>query len=205
MGANGRQSDAGIYANCTLNVALEDNTLNIPKPNKLPGFRDALPYVIVADDAFPLKNYIMKPYPNRLYDDVASRVFNYRLSRARRVVENAFGILAHRWRILLTRILLEPSKAEKVVLAACALHNLLRSNTISAAVYSPSNALDHEDPDSHILQEGIWRSDVKSHDSWQSLPHQGTRNHSRDAKQVREQFRKYFNGVGQVPWQISMI
>lgn len=48
-------------------------------------------FVIVADDAFPLTNYMMKPFPNRLQKGTPERAFNYRLSRARRIVENAFG------------------------------------------------------------------------------------------------------------------
>ena len=53
------------------------------------------------------------------------RIFNYRLSRARRVVENAFGILANRFRFLLTAICLKKKNVEFVVLTASILHNLI--------------------------------------------------------------------------------
>ena len=49
-----------------------------------------LPFVLVGDEAFPLKEYLMKPYPGRDLNE-ERRVYNYSLSRARRVIENAFG------------------------------------------------------------------------------------------------------------------
>lgn len=61
---------------------------------------------------------MMKPYPHRNLEK-EKRIFNYRLSRARRVVENAFGILAHRWRVFLTTIKLSPDKVTDIILAAC--------------------------------------------------------------------------------------
>lgn len=62
VGATGRASDAGVFSNSTLQAALEDGSLNIPPAQKLPHSNDVLPYVILADEAFPLKTYIMRPY-----------------------------------------------------------------------------------------------------------------------------------------------
>ena len=52
-----------------------------------------MPYVCVGNDAFGLKPRMMNTYPLQNLP-VDKRVYNYRLSRARRVVENVFGIAA---------------------------------------------------------------------------------------------------------------
>jgi len=54
--------------------------------------------------------------------------YNYRLLRARRVVENAVGILTQKFRLFCGRIQLSPENTEKVVLAACVLHSYLSSD-----------------------------------------------------------------------------
>src|SRR6478609_3707554 len=83
VGAQGRISDAGVYNSCRLSKKLERNTLGIPSAEPIPGMDIPCPYMIVADDAFPLKTFIMKPYSRRGL--VKSEIiFNYRLSRSRR-------------------------------------------------------------------------------------------------------------------------
>ena len=56
----------------------------------------SLPFIMVGDEAFPLKEYLLRPYPGRFLPDKKA-IYNYRLSRARRVVENTFGTLASRF------------------------------------------------------------------------------------------------------------
>jgi len=84
-----------------------------------------LPYVLVADEAYSLAPYLMRPYPRRSHLDLRKKVYNYRLSRARRIIENAFGILVARWRIFRRPINISVSKANNIVLATICLHNFV--------------------------------------------------------------------------------
>lgn len=95
VGCNGRCSDGGVFAGTDLREALDDGTINLPQDRPYPNDDQPMPFSLVGDDAFPLRRYMMKPYPQRNLT-TEQRIYNYRLSRARRVVENAFGILANR-------------------------------------------------------------------------------------------------------------
>lgn len=70
----------------------------------------------MGDDAFPLICRMMKPYPGRGLI-LNRRLFNYRLSRARRIIENSFGILVSRWRIFTKPITLNLNKAQSIITA----------------------------------------------------------------------------------------
>ena len=96
-----RCADGGVFAECGFRNAVDAGDMGFPEDAPLPGGDQPCPFAIVADDAFPLKTWIMKPYPQRLMKP-EERIFNYRLSRARRIVENAFGIMAHRCVITVT-------------------------------------------------------------------------------------------------------
>lgn len=148
IGCNGRVSDGGVFRNSSLYAAMQTNALDFPSPEVLDEPDKLLPYVIVADDAFPLSENLMKPYASR-NQTKEQRIFNYRLSRACRTVENAFGILANRFRVFLSPIALEPAKVEKVVLASCVLHNYLRERSASRAIFTPPGYMDVEDETTH--------------------------------------------------------
>jgi len=72
--------------------------------------------VLVGNEIFPLNLHLMKPYSKKEQND-KQRIFNYRLSRARRTIENAFGILCARWQILNKSIKFSVSNLEQVVKA----------------------------------------------------------------------------------------
>lgn len=126
-GCNGRVSDGGALKHSRFSQRLHSNKLHLPPPRPLSKSPngETLPYVFVGDDTYSLSNSMMKPYPGRAITK-EQRIFNYRLSRARRVVENAFGILVATFRVYKKLIAVEPEKATSIVLATCVLHNFLR-------------------------------------------------------------------------------
>lgn len=142
FGTNGRISDGGVLQNTYFYKKLVEKRLCIPQPDNVTENFKNVPYVFVADDAFPLTTEIMKPYRQASLDSAKKEVFNYRISRARHIVENVFGILASRFRIFHTAINVDPQKVEKIVMAACALHNFLIDR--QPHTYAPSNCLYQE-------------------------------------------------------------
>ena len=99
IGLNGRNSDGGNWLQSPMRKAFKKSSLSLPKPKPLHENRKEAQFVCVGDDAFSLTNYMMKPYPeNDLTID--NRIFNYCLSRPRRISENAFGILTNCSRVL---------------------------------------------------------------------------------------------------------
>lgn len=193
VGRNGRVSDGGVWDGCSLNKLLLRSAAGIPEKRSPSNSNRELPYVFVADDAFPLRTHMLKPFPFR-HQTVQQRIFSYRLSRARRVVENAFGILANKFRVLLTPIYLEPSKVELIVLACTSLHNFIRDNS------EMKESVDHEDILTGDIIAGSWRSE----ESLIPLLRR-PRKVPEAAKSVREEYCRYFNEEGAIPWQRKMI
>ena len=112
-GTAGSCSDGQIFNACHLKRRIEDGRIGFPDPAPITqGGRD-VPYFILADDAFTLKTWLMKPYGRRMLTR-EERIANYRISRGRRVVENAFGILVSRCRVMLTTIELPPETKRAV-------------------------------------------------------------------------------------------
>lgn len=202
VGCNGRISDGGIFNKCRFAEKMQRNELHFPASKPLPGRTDPVPFVLVADDAFAMKPNVMKPYPG-VKLNVSQRVFNYRLSRARRVVENAFGILSNRFRVLRTTIRLSAERTTSLTLACCALHNFLLTN--STASYAPPTLIDHSDSSGGTLIPGEWREDPMP-DVHEPIEEHAPRDIPESAVKIREEFENYFNSqIGQVSWQSTKI
>lgn len=117
VGAFGGESDGGIWSRSEMGKRVENGTMGIPPETpKLPNSDVKTPYFFVGDEAFKLTKTMMRPYPGR-HLEPTKRIFNYRLSRARRCIENAFGILCARWCVLNRRIGFEPETVKSIVMA----------------------------------------------------------------------------------------
>lgn len=197
VGTNGRVSDGGVFANTTFCKKLSQNQLFLPKGDNLPLSHINAPYVFVADDAFPLMENVIKPFSMRNLNKEET-IYNYRVSRARRVVENVFGILTSRFRIFLSQINLEPDKASIAVMACCYLHNFLRSKNVESYL---QGGLDIENVNTGEVINADWRSDR----SLLALELPQGRNSTVVAKEVRLKFCSYFNNAGAVPWQENAV
>lgn len=125
-GNHGPEGDAQVFNNGELKEAIDHNSINFPAPDAMTNDDQPMPYFIAADDAFALRSWLMKPFSPRGMTD-AQMIFKYRLSRARRIVDNAFGILAHRFRCLLTTLQQTPITATSILIDCVCLHNLLRA------------------------------------------------------------------------------
>ena len=191
IGEAGRKSDSGIYITSPIGSAIDENLLNYPTEEiKIPGYREDItfPYTFLADGEFSLKVHIMRPYAagNNIRFNRSEIIFNYRLSRARRVIENSFGILATRFRIFRRPIIADVDNVKNITKAAVALHNFLMKEDFTK--YFPDNVREIEQ--------------LENIQGLVPIPNQGSNNSTNTAKSVREKFKDYFNSnEGAVLWQ----
>ena len=129
IGQYGSNSDGAVFKDSEFGRAFMNGHLDVPDPVHFLNFPASgpVPYCFVAGEAFPLRCDVMRPFPRGTAclsrDEL---VFNYRLSRARRIVENAFQILVQCWRIFSRKLNLLPENADSVIKACVVLHNFLR-------------------------------------------------------------------------------
>ncbi|CAL8094452.1 unnamed protein product [Orchesella dallaii] len=127
-----------------------------------------------------------------------------RLSRARRCVENAFGILCSKWLCLGRTMFINPTRAQKVVAACCVLHNYLLKE--SSEGYCPTGFGDRMLEDGTIV-EGFWRNNLPPDTCFeQGIQRQLSGRPSEVAKLVRKRICEYVNSEeGSVAWQNNNI
>nr|CAI5829818.1 unnamed protein product [Callosobruchus analis] len=121
------ETDAGVFENCPLRKAIESGSIVLPEETNLPGSTILAPYVFLGDEAFPLTEYLMRPFPRgQLQEGEENDMFNYRLCRARMVVECSFGAIASKFRILQKAIETNVENAVHIVKAITLLHNIIK-------------------------------------------------------------------------------
>ena len=140
VGCQGHISDGGVYKNLVLKEANLNNSLNLPSPNPLSNIdpndvfwdkETSALFLFVGNDAFPLSQNMIKPYPQGNLND-KTQIFCYRLSHFRSVSENRFGILVCRFRLCLGRFILTRETAVDAILVAVTLDNLLRWKSLES-------------------------------------------------------------------------
>lgn len=148
----------------------------------LPGSDILAPHIFLGDEAFALLENLLKPYPrDQSLHDRTKAIFNYRLSRARRIVGNAFGLLSQNFRIFHTPINLNVDVIEELVSVACILHNLIiEEKGVDDHIDVVSNDFDPFDDEGHEIEP----------DSNMDLRYK-----------IRDTYKEYFNSIGAVPWQ----
>ena len=200
VGSEGRANDASIWRQSSFYRKLnaEGNPLHFPPPRHVRGIEGLLPYFLLGDDAFALTSSLMKPI-SKYNLNLAERVYNYRVSRGRLVVENAFGIMCSKFRILRQTINMHPDNAEKVILACVVLHNYLRRKCGQRYMATP--VMDGEDDD-HLIIPGEWRTRPQP----PCLQADPAHNMRREAKEMRQKLMEYFMGPeGEVYWQYRAV
>lgn len=189
VGSYGREGDASIFEKSMLGKCINNGNFNIPPARILPGTDTLQPCVFLGDSAFSLTTNIMKPYSQKdSIHDQSKALFNYRLSRARRTSENAFGILCQYFRVFYTPIAIKPTAVDDLIISACILHNMLRNSKISFPNENANAA--PQLPKENLI----------------SLAPTCARRSSIAATSVRDTFRAYFvSSHGSVPWQYAKV
>lgn len=150
----GKQSDGGMFASSTLKKLLEKCISQLPPPQRMPLTDQMAPMVILADRAYPLEPYLMKPYVGE-YSTLTQpqRQFNGRHASARRVVENAFGQVVAQFHVFQSAIDMDDWKYDIIIMVAFLLHNLMIDKEDRAYQVMSKNFQEQIWQRSHIIDE----------------------------------------------------
>lgn len=157
IGWLGRVHDARILDNSSLNTRAQVGTL-FPLDKVEITNETRVPVLIIGDAAYPLFNWLMKPYPDNGRLTASQQNFNYKLSSTSMVVENAFGRLKGHWRCLLKCLDNSTCNASVIIAACCTLHNICKvhSEEFDEAWRPSCNDDDNNDPGSAVVNARAW-------------------------------------------------
>nr|CAI5839334.1 unnamed protein product [Callosobruchus analis] len=203
VGSYGGQSDGGVLKNSPFGDLLLRGHLKIPPDQRLPNTDEGYPLYFIGDEAFLLLVNLMRPYSKKGRKNARS-LLAYRLSRARRTIENALGIMVARFRIYQRTIDAEPDTVDAIVKATTCLHNYMKQQKGDALMYCSRGYVDREE--GGIVISGQWRRKVSVDCALgDSVLRLGNRNYSREAFTLRNNnnLKYYLNSVGAVSWQLD--
>jgi len=153
----------------------------------------------IGDEAFPSSENLMKVYPGQQPKGSKEQIFNYRICRVQRVVENVFGLASSVFQVLRKPMLLEPEKAQLIVMIIAWSHNFLRRSPDSAAIYTLPGTFDYEENGRVI--EGSWRA-MSNENMTSIFPIRNSAHKpTLKVKEIREELAAYFLSGGRVEWQ----
>ena len=107
-------SDAQIFNESELKETVESGEISFPPPEPMTNDNEWMPFFMIWDNAFTLCTTMMVPYSRKNHSR-SERIFNYRISCARRLVENAFGILAARFQCLFATLQQNPVVVRDII------------------------------------------------------------------------------------------
>lgn len=183
IGSYGKDCDSSIFKETTFWKKITESSLQIPNPKPLyAGSDSCVPYVLIGDEGFGLHYNLLRPFGGT-HLDYKKRIFNYRLTRARRYVECAFGILANKWRIFHRPLDVHVDTAIWIVKACTILHNFIREKEGFCFDNSPRDEFNFNEVRNAQTTRGGY-----------------------SANSIRISFADYFiSEVGAVPWQNEAI
>jgi len=163
IGAYGRHCDARIFQDTAFYQAMMSGELERPDPRPLPGTNEPLYCFVLADSAFQHHVWLQKGYAlskmKRLDTQTIARlIVNYRICRARRIIEDAFGILVMIFRIFSTDIVASEDLINRII-SACCLHNYLLADAEQRFNRTP-NLVDCENTATGEIIDAAWRQEV---------------------------------------------
>lgn len=202
IGGCGRRSDGGIFQDSAMGKAFEAKRMNLPPPRPIEPDGPKMPYVIVADEAFRLCDYMMRPYPGRGGLTEEKRIFNYRLSRARRIVENVFGIITQKFRILKSPLSGSLRLTRAIVKAIVVLHNFIKRRDVGRNNYMTPGLVDEEKEDG-TFTPGSWREASDTQPGLHDINRPVENSATESGKRIRDQFCSFFNGPGAIKFQYN--
>lgn len=123
VGSSGRRGDGNVFYRSEFEKKLKNDEIGLPPPCSVQGCKEEIPFYFVGDAAFERGSIIITPFKGKFLPP-EKRVFNYRISRGRRQLQNGFAMLYKRYEVYLTPLEAAAPHSKSIVLATCALHNL---------------------------------------------------------------------------------